>query len=201
MSEHPILFSGPMVRAILDGRKTQTRRVVRRTDAGRVKTAGSPSNWHLEDPDAVKACPYGSRGDTLWVRETFQLDPARKLPTCYRARGCTCGFEHAWRPAIFMPRVCSRLSLRIADVRVQRLQEISEEDAIAEGIPRIPDTELVCHCGSELAGHSWGDGHFFTPMPEHRHEFSKAWDTINGKRAPWASNQWVWAVSFERLKQ
>lgn len=71
--EKPILFSGEMVRAIMDGRKIQTRRVVNRTDAGRVKLQGSHKNWHLDDPYCVQACPYGQPGDRLWVRETFAV--------------------------------------------------------------------------------------------------------------------------------
>lgn len=195
----PILFSGPMVRAILAGKKTQTRRVLKvqprmcEPDAnGNVYAVWSDKPWPRVKPtmaelliDIRHRCPYGARGDTLWVRETW------------RPLG-----SFRWRPSIHMPRWASRLSLLIADVRVERLHDITDEDAVAEGIPRIPDSELVCHCGTDLIGHGCGDGHSFTPMPEHRYEFSKLWDEVCGTSATnsdWSSNPWVWAVSFERI--
>jgi len=172
MAEHPILFSGPMVRAILEGRKTQTRRGIR--NPGRLDGLMLPG-------EAAQWCPYGHPGDLLWVRETFakryadaERDPADGI--VYRVDG-GCVIEPRWTPAIHMPRWASRITLRITDVQVQRLQEITESDAAAEG------------CCT-----TWDDY-----PKQNREAFAELWDKINGKRAPWASNPWIWAISFERV--
>lgn len=183
------------VRAILDGRKTQTRRVVKLTDSGRVKESGSPRNWHLDDPNAVMACPYGVPGDRLWVRETWaaphsadQFRPAH-IPNGtrihYAATEDLGGL--LWRPSIHMPRWASRLTLEVVSVRVERLQEISEEDALAEGLQR------------------YGNGTFGLDDPaccmgvRASVAYMRLWDSINAKRAPWASNPWVWVIEFRRI--
>ena len=202
MKERPIIFSAPMVRAILDGRKTQTRRVVKLTDSGRVKEPGSPRNWHLDDPEAVMACPYGVPGDRLWVREAWQAffadevpadrprgprhtmgipaQPERESFVFYRADGDLShpedGSEALWRPSIHMPRWASRITLKIVSVRVERVQEISEKDALAEGVDD-------------------GTG----PPIKPRDRFSRLWNSINAKRAPWDSNPWVWVIEFRRV--
>jgi len=138
--ERPILFSGPMIRAILAGRKTQTRRVAKLTGAGRVKEAGSHRNWHLADPDAVKACPYGTPGDRLWVRETFCDTGCQRA--VYRADTAVENWKYRiWRPSIYMPRWASRITLEITDVRLERLQDISEADAAAEGVEQVEFTQ------------------------------------------------------------
>lgn len=197
MSEKPILFSGPMVRAILEGRKTQTRRVVRRPYVSPLqrllRCADGLFRWWLKDaeqpqPSDVR-CPYGKPGDRLWVRETwryyggseyeYQRDQSNVI---YRA---TPTFESSpradWRPSIFMPRWASRITLEVTDVRVQRLQEISSEDALDEGIftggtnSRMDDQDI-------------------------EEEFASLWDSINAKRAPWSSNPWVWAITFKRVQ-
>jgi len=172
----PILFSSPMVRAILDGSKTQTRR----SFAG---TLG------------VTPCPYGVPGDRLWVRETFvQGHPSDAgevrydlpLRYWYRADGdldMWAGEDgHAgdvpWRPSIHMPRAASRITLEITDVRVERLQAISEEDALAEGVPFVQNDPFERTA---------------------RREFQDLWDSLNAKRAPWASNPWVWCLTFKRV--
>jgi hypothetical protein len=170
VSEHPILFSGPMVRAILEGRKTQTRRVQR-----------MPGSF-------PSGCPYGQPGDLLWVRETFakRYADAERDPTdgiMYRADG-GCVIEPRWTPAIHMPRWASRLTLRITDVRVQRVQDINEEDVWSEGV--------ICRCD---VGQSEYDQCGLSPA-EH---FAKLWDSINAKRGySWESNPFCWAISFER---
>lgn len=162
LKERPILFSAPMVRAILDGRKTQTRRVAK--------------------PDAKEnehKCPHGERRDRLWVRETFAPVSGGAI---YRADGerqpgscCGC----AWKPSIFMPRVLSRITLEITEVRVQWLQEISEEDALAEGCSRWKGVP--------------GDGEQSAVQA-----YVKLWDSINAKKHPWVSNPWVWAITFKQ---
>jgi len=156
MKERPILFSAPMVRAILAGTKTQTRRVVKpqplKPDPSHpsyfpfqpddwVWSANSWSSTISNSPEGPagwsRHCPYGQPGDRLWVRETFYHDPEDSL-TLYRADG---GFDgdqwdagYKWHPSIHMPRLISRITLKITDVRVQRLQAISEADALAEGV-------------------------------------------------------------------
>lgn len=202
MKERPILFSGPMVRAILEGRKTQTRRVVKARNicAECLQSDNAPNNYtDLVDADGranvagaifgttpyLKTgfckhndvcgerirCPYGKPGDRLWVRETWQ--PYGDL-YAYRA---TPPFEDNgnWKPSIHMPRAVSRLTLEITNVRVERLQDISVEDAIAEGV---------------VAGNS--------PTPSDE-KFAEIWDKINGKKHPWASNPWVWVVEFRKV--
>ena len=176
MNEKPILFSGPMVRALLAGIKTQTRRLVKYNNM-----LGEPAEWcsSVAEPgwihicgDFRRFCPYGQPGGRLWVRETW-----RSMGKCnkgtdvvfYRADGHVDG---PWRPSIFMPRWASRITLEITEVRVQRLQEISEADARAEGAKHMPD---------------------------HRWHFREIWDSINGKKYPWASNPWVWCLTFKRV--
>lgn len=189
MKERPIIFSAPMVRAILDGRKTQTRRVILRPE----RFTGIR--------DCAFCCPYGAPGDLLWVRENFYerfdgLDDMDFAGYC-ADRELTTGqcpataFDALFpgyiekRPSIFMPRRYSRLTLRVTDVRVQRVQEVSNADARAEGV--IPDYAETC---IDL-------GHPYDAIPL----FRQGWDLINGKRAPWSSNPWVWAITFERVEK
>ena len=204
MKERPILFSGPMIRAILAGTKTQTRRIIKLTDSGRVKAVGSVKNWHIDDPDAVIACPYGIPGDRLWVRECIYIDtiPTGPLPKTrpaglsdddiyYRADGeccdqipeCCCAEigKPKWRPSIHMPRWASPITLEITEVRVQRLQEISEEDAKAEGLDFMEPNRFALPGGKD-----W--------MP-HDAAFQSLWDFVNGPGA-WARNDWVWALTL-----
>lgn len=178
MSERPILFSGPMVRAILEGRKTVTRRVIR----GSLPTDPAPVHF---------ACPYGRKGDRLWVRETFYCDdyrypdaPVEDLRRLleYRAdhrcanweAGCPCRDENGrsnWRPSIHMPRWACRLELEVVSVRAERLHEITDgAEVLAEGV-----------------------------LTSSRDGFANLWDEINGKRAPWRDNPWVWRVEFRRV--
>ncbi len=179
MRERPILMSAPMVRALLNGTKTQTRRVAMHTVCGvRVaRLAFDPA------PD-VRACPYGAPGDLLWVRETHYVESSGYVDgsgrrILYRADGEA---PTTWTPSIHMPRWASRLTLRITDVRVERLQEISADDCRAEGHPtdwsRSPAPEV-----HDDAARDW---------------YRDLWDSINGSGA-WDANPWVWVVEFERL--
>ena len=199
MKERPILFSGPMVRAILAGTKTQTRRLVRLP----------AHDWALSGiPEFLAVGPFGARGDRLWVREAWQVDAPRDgswadtmfygdrispldwIPERYRTPAHvlhratwddgTRSTALWWRPSIHMPRWASRLTLEVTEVRVQRLQDISEEDAKAEGVEMID--------GDPTPPEWWS----------YRQEFGHLWDSLNAKRAPWDSNPWVWAVSFRR---
>lgn len=178
--EHPILFNAEMVRALLDGRKAQTRRVVkpqpsRVTGWGCIGSQGF--GFIAEDIDgyaSILRCPYGL-GDHLWVRETFckQIGAfGESVDYAYRATdGEACG---PWRPSIRMPRCASRIQLAVTDVRVERVQDISEEDCVAEGI----------------SGNPWHD--------EMLEPFAEFWDSINRKRGyGWDANPFVWVVEFE----
>jgi hypothetical protein len=172
-----------MVRAILDGRKTQTRRVVKHKP-------DDDCPYH-ENGVAVR-CPYGKVGDRLWVRETWRTtkEANNKTPTelnpghriWYDAdKSLQPGFGKR-RPSIFMLRWASRIDLEIVGVRVERLQEITHEDAIAEGCPGWLRS---------IAGYAYSA----TPI-EH---FRAVWETINGAGS-WAANPWVWVVEFKRIK-
>ena len=198
MKSRPILFTGPMVRAILDGRKTQTRRLVK---PEHLKGSNSPHEiLHLLGPqlfnEARKYCPYGAPGDRLWVKETFRLstsDDCSHYDSCsckvgvptYRA---TCGFDREegdppWKPSIFMPRKYSRIILEITSIRVERLKDISEEDAKAEGcVPQFWPSERV-----QLGKNA-----------NYRAGYAQLWDEINGADS-WALNPWVWVVEFKKL--
>jgi hypothetical protein len=179
MKERPILFSGPMVRAILDGSKTQTRRTFKGTTEHKGPYNPAYMEAHQQASGWGSICPYGIPGDRLWVRETFAQDVAG-CPggISYRAdhfdpKGDGPAHPMKWRPSIFMPRISSRILLEITDVRVQRLQEISDEDARAEGYDR---------------------SHAFP-----REWFALLWERINGTGS-WDANPWVWAITFRRLE-
>ena len=236
MSERPILFSAPMVRAILAGTKTQTRRVLTPQpelaimdaelasalracqDVGLIpKDEGTPRwRWRgcfaMPWPNGIRnASPYGVPGDRLWVRETFYCDDYR-YPDApidemskmleYRAdhecrnweAGCPCRDEYgrsSWRPSIHMPRWASRITLEVTGVRVERLQDISGEDAIAEGI-------TIPRCNCEVCSHS--SQMCTADQSAAILEYRSLWDTINGKRpgCSWTDNPWVWVIEFVR---
>jgi hypothetical protein len=172
VTERPILFSGPMVHELLAGTKTQTRRLVKNVP----ELMNERNEWCLP-----LRSPYGNVGDTLWVRETWAHAPAPWTePTgiVYRACDNRTDYGGPWKPSIFMPRWASRITLRITRLRVERLQAISEADAIAEGCPAVSLHDLDCDS---------------TPPSGH---YAKLWDSINGKRVPWDLNPWVWVVCF-----
>ncbi len=219
MKERPILFSGPMVRALLAGTKTQTRRVVKPQPQpnGGVGlqplepycTSRGDWNWVLAatghgtgDPFP---CPYGQPGDRLWVRETWAygihaLAAKRDEngPFVYAADGTTQGrLCDRWRPSIHMPRWASRITLELTGVRVERLQDMEgqapypgDSDALAEGVNRID--------------HGRGDYHFSAfraePHPKNWNDpadaFRELWESINGPDS-WAANPWVWVVELK----
>lgn len=200
MKERPILFSGPMVSAILAGEKTQTRRIIRINPYDgafylyggwphRSKDGETPRTDGKEEP---YNCPYGAPGDRLWVRETWARSSDLVRPYVYAADPHVSRFdidgEH-WTPSIFMRRAASRIDLEVVSVRVQRLQEISGADVLAEGLGQ-PWNRI----GIEQAGG-------MTPEIEAqlREKFSWGWDGINGDRGDWKSNPWVWVVEFKRI--
>jgi hypothetical protein len=198
MKEHPILFSGPMVKAILEGRKSQTRRVMKNhpdgvwgvdicggEDGKNSVDTGKPW-WKVGGINGLPKCPYGQPGDRLWVRETWAPGMNMPQPAIYRADWPGDEKGVRWKPSIHMPRWASRILLEVTDVRVQRVQEISEEDALAEG--------TRCHLDIEPKNHhdcSWS----------YKEHFEKLWDSINAKRGyGWDVNPWVWAISFRRIR-
>lgn len=205
----PILFTGEMVRAILSGRKTQTRRIVKLTDSGRIKKPGSPKNWHPDDPDAVQACPYGLAGEgRLWVRETASLCSVSDQPwvsLTYEADKAVIQYDRGDRgpftffkktPSIHMPRWACRLWLELTEVRVERLQEISQANAIAEGIERV---------GGPTSCNPWRNYRIGQPGEMNMHcsapsrSYMTLWESINGDGS-WARNPWVWVLSFQPTK-
>lgn len=190
MRELPILFSGPMVKAILDGQKTMTRRVVKAPVALLDQVRIDPSD--TSGRQLLKPCPFGVPGDRLWVRETWTSHSTcgsnpivhyaadGEMRTIDVPAGTELTFKDGNRPSIFMPRWASRLTLEVTAVRVERLHKISPEDAEQEG----------CAGRTEMYG-----------AQGCRDVFRGLWDSLNAKRGfGWAENPWVWVVSFRRIK-
>ncbi|MDW3712899.1 hypothetical protein [Pseudomonas sp. 2023EL-01195] len=205
--DRPIIFSGPMVRAILEGRKTVTRRVIKPQPY--IDTSGNfcwngsnygqnengPRSAALASPIPCSktkrvACPYGKPGDRLWVRETHFINDFRganvpeddraEAEIVYRADPLPCWegeeSEIPWRPSIHMPRWASRILLEITAVRVERVQDISDEQALAEGVDQT---------NTSIPGYA-------------RQRFQDLWESINGTGS-WDANPWVWVVEFKRI--
>jgi hypothetical protein len=217
VKERPILFSAPMVRALLDGRKTQTRRMVKPQPLSQGYTPLISYNHgvaeisfgpHDEGPRGLRwwRSPYGQPGDALYVKETWQADvedaplkpseikPGR--PIFYAAggdknRGALAVQSGGWRPSLFMPRWASRITLEITGVRVERLNDCSKTDAEAEGLVRLPATgRYAISKGDQYFGAAW-----FDP----RAAYQALWEQINGPGS-WEVNPWVWVVEFRRVE-
>lgn len=208
MKARPILFSGPMIRALLAGTKTQTRRVVKNPDEHGCLTGDCPHESSHQCVIALEEwCPYGKPGDLLWVREAFRGhgdDEQDGLPpSAWRNRDCISYEAHgepgggAWvtkcKPGIHMPRWASRLTLRITDVRVERLQDISEVDAVAEGI-----TPFEVAFASDKRRHKATDKH--PAAVRFADAYCDLWESINGPES-WDANPWVWAITFGVIRQ
>ena len=193
MTDLPILFSAPMVRALLDGRKTQTRRIIKDAPTAPGWTLYSAEGKHTWlGPNGYPSMPCTVRfakGDRLWVRETFSFDhswtgtkPSEVIPAApvhYWADGNP--IEGDWtkpKPGIHMPQWVSRLTLTVTDVRVQRLQEITPADAIAEGI-WAPANSMTIDCETR----------------DPRDDFQALWNSINGAGS-WGANPWIVALTF-----
>jgi hypothetical protein len=210
MKERPILFSAPMVRAILEDRKTVTRRIVKRAMIAPAQF-GLPLRVFDERYIGVELrCPYGQPGDRLWVRETARVEsesinhvnPSKSWHSIdYRAGGSSsvrsgrvpkwfpsCSFnkdgQQRWQSAIHMPRWASRITLEVTGVRVERLQDITREGAASEGMCMDLDGTLP----EWFRRDRW---------PEEN--FAALWDQINGESA-WHANPWVWVVEFKRVR-
>ena len=192
MKERPILFSGPMVRAILEGRKTQTRRIIPDQSIISLREDGTPGK-------VQPRCPYGKPGDKLWVRETFRMFDSSIECACYD--DCRCASFHGkpiykadgnleskWKPSIYMPRWASRIDLEITNIRAERLHDISEEDAKAEGIEESEPGMWKSY--NKRAG--WESVN--CPVTSYR----SLWESINGVGS-WDENQFVWVIEFRRV--
>lgn len=198
MTERPILFSAPMVRALLAGTKTQTRRIVKRQPDwvawGRKMGEKHPTPMFRIGDQIVEAhCPYGKPGDRLWVRETWGFhEPG--IPA-YRASATEDQLRfYRWRPSIYMPRQYSRITLNVAGVRIERLQAISVADAIAEGLLRhVGEIETWWGNGTEGERPTHNACRWLSPVECYR----DLWQSINGPSS-WDANPWVWVVEFRR---
>ena len=180
MRERPILFTAPMVRAILDDRKTMTRRAVKpqpTLDHGLVFEGFALGKFGAVS-DSVIACPCGTIGDRLWLREAWAggVDFGTVI---YKADGTELPPYNGarWYPSIHMFRRDSRITLEITNVRVERLQEITEEDAIREGVVYDEINQITAV-----------------------KNFMNLWEQIYGNKYPWSSNPWVWVIEFRKVK-
>lgn len=191
MKERAILFSGAMVRAILEGRKTQTRRVIKNTGLYAIEDHHGTITAKRERAALATQCRFGIPGDRLWVRETWQgplideeLDDEFRQSPDYFKKPAFCAYRATdkldainadgealgWRPSIHMPRWACRILLEITSVRVERLKDIGHEDAMAEGM-------------------AWDDAVY---------DYSRLWDSLNGNGS-WDANPWVWVIEFKRV--
>jgi hypothetical protein len=187
MKERPIIFSGEMVKAILEGRKTQTRRVIKPQPKGKYNMTLNSRAQFIEwgNKAYYPLCPYGSVGDRLWVREVWReaytkyigsngiIYKADKEKSLGMAEYCA----YKWKSPIHMPRWASRITLEITDIRVERLQEISEVSAYKEGVNYNPYTEGI----SVML-------------------FQSLWNSLAKKGFKWEDDPWVWVLEFERIR-
>jgi hypothetical protein len=210
--EHPILFSSEMVRAILAGKKTQTRRVLKPQPSDIYSKALNVSGniWAFQKPNQavepfIVKCPYGQVGDWLWVREKWATEAkfdklswagiadtrVATVPIWYAVEDTQIDrpgqVRGRWRFGRFMPRYASRITLEITGIRVERVQDITEADAIAEGVEALYKT----------APRTFGAGYIWTPQG-YTDSYKKTWDSINGKKYSWASNPYVWVIEFKK---
>lgn len=242
VKERPIPFSPSSVRAILDGRKTQTRRVIKpqphpnSSAYGDVeesaKHAGEWFQWHCAEPGPSFTCRYGVKGERLWVKEPWGIgDHGRLIDPCLNYRTgdqrplighadgvwSMAGSRHVvndadlvkvkegWRNGMFTPRWASRLLLEIAEVRAERVQEIDEAGARAEGLACVTKDGTLYKYGvpdiDRLPGtddHGWPWSMWNT---DPRRSYRRLWDSINAKRGfSWQSNPWVWVIAFSEVK-
>ena len=228
MNEHPILFSGEMVRAILESRKTQTRRVIGTVDNSdkfvemmrdkAVFTDTITFTPHYGPHKFIIRCAYGKPGDRLWVRETWQhvyadmmgnrftsipLPNDKDVHRYWLEYAATPSDEEPprWKPSIFMPRWASRITLEIINVRVEKVQEISRDNAFREGVEAVNPYAIVPDLppGFPAAFKDYlNEKNFFTADPVA--SFRSLWDSLNAKRGfGWKVNPWVWVIEFKRI--
>jgi len=233
MKERPIIFKPEMVRAILEGRKTQTRRIATKdTSCSKIKWVdgaetfpnGRPYTGWIKECGAVLdipiKCPYGVPGDRLWVRETWgvgtrpdpsqgwrdgieykadeaYIDEIESLPiyeveTPEGVELCDYQKSGKWTPSIHMFRWASRINLEVTNVRVERVQDISDRDCEAEGI----------HASKPYGGYAGTSYNFpgFNGRLQAAVLYMDIWESINGKKHPWDNNPWVWVVEFKEVE-
>jgi hypothetical protein len=194
MKQRPIIMSAESVQAILDGRKTQTRRVIKK-----------PEKWTIEKQDdelylyediygdhhnVIEKCPYGQIGDRLWVKESYTFANFGKV-TIYKSDKkdqfgedwkITASQTNSWKSPLFMPRSASRITLEITNIRVERLRDITQEDVAKEGIISVINDKVVCSNPNDT--------------------FIEQWDKLNAKRGySWDSNPFVWVIEFRRVEK
>ena len=216
MKERPILFSGPMVRALLDGRKTQTRRVVNPEPSAGVRVSPFCASGLEDGHGRELRSPYGKPGDRLWVRESlaatrdaagiifdwhYVADGAkvRRMPGLRPEFNDAMAFAHLVRkavPSIHMPRWASRITLEVTGVRIERLHDVTEADAAAEGVESLRNE-----------GEYWKDYLRSTAQCDElvclnaRDSFWTLWDSLNAERGfGWDASPWVWVVEFKRIE-
>jgi len=207
--ERPILFLAPMVQAILNGTKTQTRRIIKpepflnkqySSNDPKYKEWFSMNGSHNDCPDKwIQLAPYGKPGDILWVRETWS--PIEfESGTHYRYKATfteNTGLHPKWKPSIHMPKVACRLRLMIKSIRVERLQDISIEDAKAEGIGRWIEERMRSKPEHyAIYYREPGDDSLYSSCPILSYE--TLWQKINGPDS-WSKNPWVWVIEFKKL--
>jgi hypothetical protein len=218
----PIIFSTEMVKAILEGRKTVTRRVVN-CELNKIHGLGNPkkllADWPLsriidftdgiltysyqtdvDDSTSSKVkSPYGKLRDVLYVRESFCQDSIAYIT--YKASNPEYEPEERWKPSIHMPKKFARIFLKVKDIRVERLQEITEEDCIREGIDMESDHASLCQNILDNMGCVEGATNDLEKNSVELTVFKKLWNSINGKKegCSWEDNPYVWVVEFERI--
>ena len=207
----PLLFNSDMVRALLLGRKTMTRQIVKPQPLNYAEPIDCDGAVHVffeykgveyhEDDFAFECCPLGKKGDLLWVRETFayeyNLDGEAPLEPNQYLYAATESWSGKKIPSIHMPRKANRLTLKITDVRVECVQDISEHDSINEGIK--PNCALINHgdCNHDEWFHYERDDEDF-PAFSAKESFQSLWNSINNN---WDQNPWVWCISFEVINK
>ncbi len=187
--EHPILFSTPMVYGLLDNRKRKTRRIVKDTPLEWLEQGFTPE--FVADPEN-NLCPHGKVGDILWVRETFAIEESEGEYRLVIYKATDPDYPGKWKPSIFLKRKDCRILLRVDSLHIERLHDIDEADAIAEGVEFF-DRKLV---GGELRTFYKDyehDGFTYSAVES----FKTLWSKINGKES-WDSNPFVWVISFYR---
>ena len=219
MREHPLLMKGPLVRATLEGRKTQTRRPIQNQPPiglGLVRVCGPWAEFENDDPPLKKFStkgPLGQTGDRLWVRETFTAamhEPKGPADCLYRAddnRGVEDLAEARWTPSIHMPRWACRLVLPLVSVRVERVQTLTEEDAIAEGVPHNSDRPIDKSWCAACCGHGIVERFALGMVSADdcsecntaKKLFRNCWISIYGQQS-WDANPWVWVAEWKEIE-
>ncbi len=205
----PIIFSTPMVQAILAGRKTQTRRIVKEDKRGQWVAVNNARNHEygasvpcylhrevsVDDKSRNIMYPKYDVGDILWVRETWSRDESGEY--VYRTNYGTTEDDSfppsmfKWKPSIHMPREAARIFLKVTNVRVERLQDITEEDARAEGVNGIPRSTVL-----------YPNDSYILKYNDYIYPFKQLWNSLNQKRGyGWDTNPWVWVYEFEKISR